>query len=569
MKNNNTLKAASLLLLAAFFLLTPANALPFQKTSEADKQAQKGAEYLSKKDWSRAADSYQKAVRADARHVEANYGLGLAYMNLRKSNEALAAFSNVIAAQPNPRAKDAYVNTGAIQFGLGRYKEAADALGLAVPLGDIGTTGHYYLGKSYQQTGRDAEALASLRKATDDPQFAQDANLSVGILLSKQNQLREAVAPLEAAVRLGEHSAATQALLGNAYLAADRPDEALASLRASAAQDPNQFQTQLGLGGAYLMLYHNDESVAAFNAALRLQPSSPEALAGLGNAYTRMLRYREADDAFARALSMKPDSPDVLLGQSMLHYYQGRYPKLVETARQATRLAPEDATAQTMLGVALATTGDMAGGLRATREAVRLEPENYWPHHTLGFILVREDKPKEALVEARTAARLKPSYPETQNLLAYVLNQLGQHAEALQAAQSALANKHEPADEGWAHYNIATAQEKLGRAEEARAAYTASIRAYNQPGRTLDPDDLYLMGNAYLRLEQDPAAVKAFQQAINVRPDFPQARYNLGVAYFAVGNRKGAQDEYNALRRLDPARAVKLQAIIAGKPGKK
>src|SRR5215211_5372225 len=106
MKNNITLKAAGLLLLAAF-LLTPAHASPFQKTSEADRQAQKGAEYLSKKDWSRAADSYQKAVRADARHVEANYGLGLAYTNLKQQEEALAAFAKVVEAQPNPRVVDA------------------------------------------------------------------------------------------------------------------------------------------------------------------------------------------------------------------------------------------------------------------------------------------------------------------------------------------------------------------------------------------------------------------------------------------------------------------------------
>ena len=227
--------------------------------------------------------------------------------------------------------------------------------------------------------------------------------------------------------------------------------------------------------------------------------------------------------------------------------------------------APQNAGAQTLLGAALATTGDMNGGLRATREAARLEPENYWPHHVLGFIFVREDKPREALAEAQTAARLRPNDPGTQNLLAYVLNQLGQHAEALQAAQAALQRAREPADGGWAHYNVATAQEKLGRAEESRAAYAAAIRAYNQPGRTLDPDDLYLMGNAYLRLEQDPAAVKAFQQAIKVRPNFAQARYNLGVAYFATGNRKGAQEEHNALRRLDPARAAKLQAVITGR----
>jgi tetratricopeptide (TPR) repeat protein len=572
MKTNKTFRAAGMLVLAAFFLLfsAPAPAAAFvQKPAEADKQAQKGAEYLGRKDWKRAAESYQKAVRADARHVEANYGLGVAYMNLRQTGDALAAFSNVIAAQPNPRVREALVSTGAIHFALGHFKEAADALELAVPLGDIGPAGHYFLGKAYLQLERDDKALDSLRRAASDPQFAQDADFSVGYLLLKQNKSREAVAPLEQAVRLNARHAPSQMLLGNAYLAADRTEEALAALRAAAALDPNQLYTQLGLGYAHLGLYHTEEAVASFTVALRLQPDSPEAFAGLGNAYTRLGRYREAEDAFSRALAAKPDSPEALLGQCVLHYSQGQYAKLVSSAQQAARVAPRSAAAQTMLGAALATTGDMQGGLRATREALRLEPDNYWPHHVLGFILVRDDKPKEALAEARTVVRARPGLPETQNLLAYVLNQLGQHQEALQAAQAALQHRHEPADEGWAHYNLATAQEKLGRAEEARASYAAAIRAYNQPGRTLDPDDLYLMGNAYLRLEQDAPAVKAFQQAINVRPNFAQARYNLGVAYFATGNRKGAQDEYNALRRLDPARAAKLQAVIAGRPGKK
>ena len=560
------LAAAGILLLAAFFL-APARATAFvQKSAEAEKQAQKGAEYLGKKDWRRALDSYQKAVRADARHVEANYGLGVAYMNLKQTSEALAAFANVVAAQPNPRAKDALVNTGAINFTLARYKEAGDALASAAALGDIGTTGHYFLGKAYMQTGNDdARALDSLRRATNDPQFAQDANFSVGFLLLKLNKGKEAVAFLEQAARLNPRHAPSQMLLGNAYLAADRPEEALTTLRAAAALDPDQFFTQFGIGYAHYLLYHNEEAVASLTSALRLQPQSPDALALLGNVYTRLARYREAEDAFARALTSKPNSVEALLGQCFLFYSRGQYPKLVETAQQAVRVAPRNAAAQTMFGAALATTGDMTAGARAVREAVRLEPEDYWPHHVLGFILVREDKPKEALSEARAAVRLRPNDTGTQNLLAYILNQLGQHQEALAAAQTAIRLKHEPADEGWGHYNIATAQEKLGRAEEARASYAAAIRAYNQPGRTLDPDDLYLMGNAYLRLEQDAPAVKAFQQAIKVRPNFAQARYNLGVAYFATGNRKGAQDEYNALRRLDPARAAKLQSVIGGR----
>lgn len=571
MKKTNTLRAAGLLLLAAL-LLTPTHTHAFQRTSEADRQAQKGAEYLGKRDWRRAVESYQKALRADARHVEANYGLGVAYMNLNQPDEALAAFAVVIAAQPNPRVKDALVNTGIIHYAQSRPKEAGDALTQAAALGDLGAPGHYVLGKVYQQAERDTEALAELRRAAADPQYAQnapqyaqDALVSIGFILLKQSKAKEAVASLEQAVRMNGQNATAQAALGLAYVAADRPEEGLAALRAAAALDQNQFFTQYALGYAHLALYHNEEAVAAFTAALRLQPTSPEAFVGQGNAYTRLLRYREAEDAFARALALKSDNVDALLGQAVLQYYQGHYPNLAETARQAVGVAPQNATAQTLLGAALAITGDMAAGQRAAREAIRLEPENYLSHQVLGFILVREDKPKEALTEARSAVRLKPSDAATQNLLAYVLNQLGQHDEALQAAQAALATKHEPADEGWAYYNVATSQEKLGRAEESKTSYTASIRAYNQTGRTLDPDDLYLMGNAYLRLEQDAAAIKALQQAIKVRPDFPQARYNLGVAYFTVGNRKGAQDEYNALRRLDPARAAKLQTIISGR----
>jgi len=556
---------ASLLLLILFAALaavsSPAPAFA-QKPQEAARLAQKGAEYLQKRDWARAREQYQKAVRADARNVEANYGLGVAAMNLRQTTDALAAFSNVIAEKPNPRVREALANTGVINYGLKEYVKAAGAFELAAELGDIGPAGYYFLGKSYMQTDREAKALDVFRRATADPQYAQDAYFNVGYLLTRQDKAREAVAPLEQAARLDPRNAPTQMLLGNAYLSSDRPDDALAALRAADSLAPNQFFTQLGLGFAHSSLYHNEEALAAFNAALRLQPQSPEALAGLGGVYTRTGRYREAEDSLARALALKPDSPNVLLSQCYLFYAQGQYPRFVEAARQAARAAPQNAAAQTMLGAALAITGDMAGGLRAVREGVRLEPENYWPHHVLGFILVREDKAQEALSEARTGARLRPNYPETQNLLAYVLNQLGQHQEALQAAQAALQYKREAADEGWSHYNLASAQEKLGRAEEARANYTAAVRAYNQSVRTLDPDDLYIMGNAYLRLDQDAQAIKAFQQAIKVRPDFPQARYNLGIAYFATGNRKGAQDEYNALRRTDPARAAKLLALI-------
>jgi tetratricopeptide (TPR) repeat protein len=104
----------------------------------------------------------------------------------------------------------------------------------------------------------------------------------------------------------------------------------------------------------------------------------------------------------------------------------------------------------------------------------------------------------------------------------------------------------------------------MSQRDKALEAYRNALAAYQKVTRTLDPDELYLMGTAYLRLDQDEQAVAALRQSIKIRPNFAQSRYNLGLAYVAAGDRKGATEEYNALRRIDPARAAKLQALIGG-----
>ena len=65
--------------------------------------------------------------------------------------------------------------------------------------------------------------------SASDPQFAQDANFSLGYLLLKQGSAKEAVAPLEQAARLNPRHMPTQMLLGNAYLSVDRVEEGLAA----------------------------------------------------------------------------------------------------------------------------------------------------------------------------------------------------------------------------------------------------------------------------------------------------------------------------------------------------
>jgi tetratricopeptide (TPR) repeat protein len=571
MRKDPTLFAAAVLLaLAALLPPAPARAALFpQKTQEAERHAQRGAQELQRGQWKKAVENYRKAVGADPRHVESFYGLGVAYMNLRQWNDALGSFSKVIEYKPNARLREAYANSGMIFVETQKYKEATDVFGFAQQLGDLTPVQYYFAGKAYLQMNRPAEALAALRKATPQQQYAQDLYFSLGLLHLQQGQHAEAAAALEQAAKLAPQHAPTLALLGNAYVAQARYAEGEGLLRRALSLDPRQFFAHTGMGYALMNLNRNEEAVGSFIEALKLQPQSYEATNGLGYAHLRLSKFREAATAFEQAARIKPDGAEPALGLAAVAYAQGNYPQMLTLAQQAAQRAPRSADAISMLAGAHAVTGEMDEALRLAQQATQHEPGNYWPHHVVGYVYVRTDRPQEALAAARRAVELRPMLAETQNLLGYVLNQLGQHQEGLAASQRALTLKREAADEGWAYYNIAISLDKLNRRAEAVEAFRKSLAAYQNVGRTLDPDELYLMGNAYLNLEQDKQAVAAFRQAVRIRPGFAQARYNLGVALFTIGDQRGANDEYNALRRLDPERAARLQRLIGGRPARR
>jgi tetratricopeptide (TPR) repeat protein len=70
------------------------------------------------------------------------------------------------------------------------------------------------------------------------------------------------------------------------------------------------------------------------------------------------------------------------------------------------------------------------------------------------------------------------------------------------------------------------------------------------------------MGEAYMELGLTSDALEAFKRAIQLKPDFGKAYYNLGKSYLAVGNRNGALEQYNILQSIDQDWAEKLDGLI-------
>ena len=74
------------------------------------------------------------------------------------------------------------------------------------------------------------------------------------------------------------------------------------------------------------------------------------------------------------------------------------------------------------------------------------------------------------------------------------------------------------------------------------------------------------LGVAYMNLGKWKQAIVALKEAVRFKPDYQGAHYNLGVAYLMSGDKKKATEEYQILRPLNLNNANLLYQAIYKKP---
>ena len=68
----------------------------------------------------------------------------------------------------------------------------------------------------------------------------------------------------------------------------------------------------------------------------------------------------------------------------------------------------------------------------------------------------------------------------------------------------------------------------------------------------------YDKGASYFDVGDYDKAIGAYKQVITIQPHNASAHFNLGYAYFLIGNKGAALDEYEILKSLDQDLANKL-----------
>ena len=195
--------------------------------------------------------------------------------------------------------------------------------------------------------------------------------------------------------------------------------------------------------------------------------------------------------------------------KGMASLASAQYKDAVESLTQAVTVNPQDAIAHTKLGFAYSALGEHKSAITAFKQAIKLN---------------------RAFVDADSYFRLGMAY------LA-----LSDYASAIDPLKQAL-------------YGV-----KANVLEDRTKS-------------TVGPSEAEIndaLGRAYYGTGSYRLAVKAFENAVRLKPNFASAHYGLGLSYLEVGDKRSAEKEEKVLRKLNSRLADRLAGMLITPAGQK
>ncbi len=211
---------------------------------------------------------------------------------------------------------------------------------------------------------------------------------SLGVMLQKQDRLKEAL-------EVKQHSA--HLLAGDA-------------------------EAQNNLGNALLKMDHFDEAEASYRRAVALRPDYPEALCGLGITLQKLGRLTEAESLCRQALSLRPIYADARSNLGIVLQDAGRLLEAEASYRLALQADPAHQDAWNNLGITLQKLNRLSEAEAAHRRAIEIKPNYADAYTNLAGCLQQQARLEEAEACYRRAIELNPAQMNSYTNLLFCLS---------------------------------------------------------------------------------------------------------------------------------------------------
>jgi len=187
------------------------------------------------------------------------------------------------------------------------------------------------------------------------------------------------------------------------------------------------------------------------------------------------------------------------------------------------------------------------------KKMIDVSNRNFMAHYNLGNFYSRQGKSDAAIEQYQLALAAEPSYADAHNNLAEQFLAQKQYDQAIQHYQEAA--RIQPSATAW--YNLANCFADAARARGDTNLFAQSVRAFQQSVQ-LDPNFFAAHNNfgmVWQDQRQDVLAISEFQAAVLEKPDLEIAHFSLANSLSRLGRLEEAIAQYQVAASLNPARA--------------
>jgi len=205
-------------------------------------------------------------------NADANYVLGLCYLNSQRFDDARVAFANQFGVAPN--SGPAYVLLGKMLMTANLPEAAADAAKKALELSPKLPMAHFMLGEFYLFKSDTEQAQREFEQERD----INPANAAIydrlGDVYIRSGKYQEAQEALAKAISLDTSSTGPFIQMGKVLLRRNDPQTSLLYLQHAEKMDPGNYITHTLLSQAYRSLGREEDAKKEIDAASKIHAES-------------------------------------------------------------------------------------------------------------------------------------------------------------------------------------------------------------------------------------------------------------------------------------------------------
>ena len=525
-----------------------------------------GLTYLKLKQPEKARIHFEKIQTAAGKQsADLHVLLSKLYESANYPADAERELKNALKIEPNKPKINFYLGYLLLQNGGSeRLSEAGAAFENELKINPDDFYSLFFSGVVYSSQNDHQKAISYLKKAIRTNPNRGEAFLFLGQSQIETGELAEAEKNLRRAVELeangGKNTQArrTHFMLGRLLLKTDRKEEAKKELeiagklqQASLDSSRNEINRILGQVAEGSGNETADPKTIYSNVEIKLPPEraaqlkkakefltdvTAQSYNNLGVIATHNNQLSEAIENFSAAYQWKPELPNLARNLGIVSFRVREFEKAIVPLSQHLKINPQDVLIRKMLGSSYYFTKDFAKSVETLKPIEASLKEDAELAYFYGISLIQLKRNKEAAAVFNELAQVSQNQPEALSYAAQGFMIAGDYGRA--AAEFTRIASLAP-QMPKTNYFIGQSLIRLNRFADAEKAFSRELEI--SPNDALSKYHLAL--TLIERKIETERAIKILEEAINLRYDYADARYQLGKIYLEKGETNKAVEQ--------------------------